>query len=37
MARVEVLRQIAAAHAEPHREMLRRAVASLEKDLRSLS
>ena len=36
MALVEAQRQLAAAHAAPHREMLRRAVASLENDLRSL-
>ena len=36
MALVEIRRQLAAAHAEPHREMLRRAVTSLEKDLLSL-
>lgn len=33
MARVEVLRQLEAAHAEAHREMLRRALAALDKDL----
>ena len=33
MARVEVVRQLEAAHAEPHREMLRRALAALDKDL----
>ena len=36
MALVEIRRQLAAAHAEAHREMLKRAVAALEKDLRSL-
>ena len=36
MTLVEIRRQLASAHAEAHREMLRRAVASLEKDLRSL-
>jgi hypothetical protein len=36
MALVDMRRQLEAAHAEAHREMLRRAVASLEKDLRSL-
>ncbi|HVQ29376.1 MAG TPA: hypothetical protein VMV21_07355 [Vicinamibacteria bacterium] len=36
MTLVETRRQLDAAHAEPHREMLRRAVASLESDLRSL-
>ena len=36
MALVDIRRQLEAAHAEPHREMLRRAVASLEKDLLSL-
>ncbi|MFI5184945.1 MAG: hypothetical protein ACHQNV_11135 [Vicinamibacteria bacterium] len=33
MARVEVVRQMEAAHAEAHREMLRRALAALDKDL----
>ena len=33
MARVEVLRQLEAAQAEAHREMLRRALAALDKDL----
>jgi hypothetical protein len=33
MARVEVVRQLEAAHAEAHREMLRRALAALDKDL----
>jgi len=33
LARVDVVRQLAAAHAEPHREMLRRALAALDKDL----
>lgn len=33
MARVDVLRQLEAAHAEAHREMLRRALAALDKDL----
>jgi hypothetical protein len=36
MALVEVRHQLAAAHAEAHRQMLRRAETSLEKDLRSL-
>jgi hypothetical protein len=33
MARVEVVRQMEAAHVEAHREMLRRALAALDKDL----
>ena len=33
MARVEVVRQLEVAHAEAHREMLRRALAALDKDL----
>ena len=36
LALVEVRHQLAAAHAEPHREMLRRALSSLEMDLRAL-
>ncbi len=33
MSRVEVVRQLEVAHAEAHREMLRRALAALDKDL----
>ena len=36
LALVDVRRQLTAAHAEAHREMLRRAETSLEKDLRAL-
>jgi hypothetical protein len=36
LARVDVLRQIDAAHAQPHREMLKRALSALDKDLASL-
>jgi hypothetical protein len=36
LARVDVLRQLEAARAEPHKEMLRRALAALEKDLEGL-
>ena len=37
MALVEIRHQLGAAHAEAHREMLRRAETSLQKDLRALS
>jgi hypothetical protein len=33
MSRVEVVRQLEVAHAEAHREILRRALAALDKDL----
>jgi hypothetical protein len=33
MARVDVVRQLELAHVEAHREMLRRALAALDKDL----
>ena len=36
LALVDVRRQLGAAHAEAHREMLRRAETSLQKDLRAL-
>ena len=36
LARTDMLRQLEAARAEPHKEMLRRALAALEKDLEKL-
>ena len=36
LARADVLHQLEAARAEPHKEMLRRALAALEKDLAGL-
>jgi hypothetical protein len=36
LARADVLRRMELAHAEPHKEMLRRALAALDKDLAAL-